>query len=236
MSAKKPLITPQYLARLGALRERRSTLSTRLTLALAFGVCALLVAIAPALDNKQGSLAEAQAQADLAASERFKRLKHPALGYAGLREEHFTQTGINPQTPWGALTRVEPLSYGMGFAIEHAFSSKATCAAFIPMAARIADLALVDGALAHDRRSKRALPGAALCSGGQNALRLVFLDPGSEQTRVAQVPSAPPALAERAPEQNPAIPGGYYTPTAPQATPEQLRQAEEEAARSPRQP
>lgn len=230
MSEKKTSVTAQYLLRLSQLSERQAALRNRVLIALGFGLCAFAVAIAPARDKKQGALAEAQASADAAAIARFKRLKDPETGYARVSELRFSQAGYEASTSWGALTRVEPLPYGMGFAIEHAFASRDACAAYAPRAFELADELLIDGQLASDEPGSQKAP-EALCSDGQNALRLIVLDPGSLQRRVAERP-APEEPSPEARMADPSIPGGYRAPRAEKATPEQLAEAERAAAQA----
>lgn len=231
MSDKKTSISAQYLLRLGHLSERQAALRQRLFLALGFGLCAFAVAVAPARDQKQGALAQAQAQADSAAIARFKRLKDPRSGYARVSELRFSQAGYEPATTWGALTRVEPLPYGMGFAIDHAFASRDACAAYAPLALQLADELLID-----QRKAESGSP-EALCSQGQNNLRLIMLDPGELQRDVARAQPARSAPQEAAegPEtelKDPRIPGGYHARRALKATPEQLAEAERASAQA----
>lgn len=232
MSAKKPSVTAHYLLRLSQMSERQSKIRNRAIAAVAFGLCAFLVAIAPARDQKQGALAQAQARADASAIARFKRLKDPKNGYARVSELRLSQAGYEASSSWGALTRAEPLPYGMGFLIEHAFASRDACAAYAPLAAELADQLLIDGALAHDRREPSERAPESFCSQGQNALRLIVLDPGELQIRVAQRPAPVEAAIPAAEMADPRIPGGYLAPRAEKATPEQLAEAERGAGRT----
>lgn len=209
----------------------RGALFRNMGLAGVFGLCVFLAAVGPIREREQGALARAQYERDATLAVALRRLKDPRLGYLNAGEPEFSSRVQDPITPWGALTRAEALPFGVGFFIEHAFSSKDACVAYVELATDASgfDRVLVDGKTAYAKLPAGApeLPGSSLCSSnGQNALRLIAMDPGAAQANPRRAADAP------AP-QNSRIPGGYLTPKALPATPEQLREAERAKAAAP---
>lgn len=213
---------------------------------IGFGICVFLASIGPFRDHQQGNLALSQIETDHLITRKIVALKSVERGYLSLSALEFDRLSLPKKTSWDARINVDVLPLGMGFFIEHAFASKDTCLAYLPkVAEENFDQIFVDDKLIVSKKTWKVTAHEA-CTSGQNAIRLVRLDPGEQQRKIAAtlleirnntIDPSTGRLKETRNSQDsllrdPKIPGGYFVPQARPATPEELKAAETQAQRA----